>query len=94
MYYCSKCKRKHRSSGSFYKKHLKYKETKIEKIPSDKVISYDFENLPEIAQRQIKQYARKMLLDKKCNYGKKKEMYIQQINKVILRETPDSFMIK
>lgn len=94
MYFCPECKRKHRPSGSIYKKHLKYKKVEVEEIPSDKVFSYNFKSLPEIAQRQIRQYARKIQLDKEHNHSKWKEVYIREINKIILQETHDSFLLK
>ena len=94
MYFCPNCKRKHRPSSSIYKKHLKYKKRETDDVPSDKVLPYNFENLPEVAKRQIRRYARKIILDKERNYGKWKEVYIREINKIILHETPNSFLLK
>lgn len=95
MYFCPTCKRNHRpSKSSIYQKHIKFKKVEADEIPSDKVISYNFESLPEVAKRQIKRYAHKILVDKERNYSKWREVYIKEINKIILHETPDSFMIK
>jgi len=94
VYYCPKCKKNHKSPSSIYKDHIEYKKVEVEEVPFDKVIPYQFNNLPEVAQKQIKRYARKILLDKEHNYGKWKEVYIREINRIILRETPDSFLLK
>jgi len=93
-YFCPKCKRTHRPSSAIYKKHLKRKKVKKNDVPSDKVFPCNLKHLSGIAQRQIDIYLWKIHLDRKHNYGKWREAYIQQINKVILSETQDSFLLK
>lgn len=94
-YFCSKCNRFH-YRGEIYDKHLEYKEEELKKkdtskfigkkskkkkkIPSDKVINFNYESLRPIAKRQIDRLYKKM---RKTN---NKELYIFQINKVILHE--------
>jgi len=93
-YFCLKCKRKHRPSSNIYKKHLKQKKIKKDDVPSDKVIPCNYERLPVLAQRQIDQYINKILLHRKMNYGKWEKVYIREINRIILHETQDSFLLK
>ncbi len=89
-YFCTECKRKHHS-GKIYKEHKHLEKIKIDDIPYKKVINFNYDLLPNIAKRQIMVYVRKMAWDRKSNQSKQREMYIQQVNKVILRydtETP------
>lgn len=84
-YFCTECKRNHRH-GKIWEEHLRYKKTKLDNIPRKKVVQYDWSFLRDIAQRQIMSYIRKMAWDKKNNGSRKREMYIHEINKVILHE--------
>lgn len=94
MYFCPKCKRNHRQSSSVYKKHQQFEKVESDNIPSKKVISCVFSTLPAIARRQIKVYIRKMVWDKNNNFSKKREMYIKEINRVILEEGQNDFLLK
>ncbi|MBN1802573.1 MAG: hypothetical protein JW891_13760 [Candidatus Lokiarchaeota archaeon] len=92
-YYCSKCKKNH-IRGKIYKDHLKYqekivkksktncnkKDQKKRKIPIDKVIEYNYNKLRPLAQRQIDRLLKK--LHNTENY----QLYIYQINKLIIHE--------
>ncbi len=89
-YLCTECKRKHHS-GKIFNDHKRFKKVKPNEIPFNKLLDFDYNILPAIAQRQIVIYARKMAWDRKKNGCNQRQMYIQQINKVILRydtETP------
>jgi len=88
MYFCTHCKRNHRS-GKIYQKHLEFKELEENNIPCNKVIDCIWEDLPGIAKRQIRHYIRKMTWDSKNNFSKKRKMYIGEINRVILEEDND-----
>jgi len=90
---CRKCKRNHRPSSAIYSKHIKLQVRESSEIPSNKVISCNLKLLSIIAQRQINRYLDKLLWDKKSNGSNKREMYIQEINKVILHET-NNMLIK
>ena len=85
-YYCPNCKRNHRPGAKIYNKHLHLKKVEEDKIPSYKVISCNYKSLPKIAQRQIEHYILKMAWDKRKNFSKKRQMYIREINRVILEE--------
>ena len=93
-YFCPRCKRKHRPSSKIYEKHLKWKKVEKNGVPSDKVLPCNFSSLPQIAQVQIDNYLRKIFLDRKENYGQWEKVYIREINRVILHETQDSFLLK
>lgn len=89
-YFCTQCKRKHHS-GKIYKKHKHLQKIEKETIPYKKVLRCNWNFLPPIAQRQITHYIDKILLDKKLNYSSHIELYVQEINRVILHydnETP------
>jgi len=90
---CRKCKRRHRPSSAIYQKHINEQVLENDKIRSNKVISCNLKLLSYIAQRQINRYFDKLLWDKKYNGSNKREMYIQEINKVILHET-NNMLIK
>ena len=92
-YFCTKCKRRHRESTAIHEKHLEWREIETEEIPCNKVLSCDIKRLSWIAQRQIDHYLNKMLADKKYNYSKRRKMYIQEINRVILHETNNMLTI-
>lgn len=94
LYFCTKCKREHRKSTAIHKKHLEWQEVEEDEVPSNKVLSCKISLLPNIAQRQIIRYFNKILVDKRDNMGKKRGMYVHLINKVILHETQNGFMIK
>jgi len=90
-YFCTDCKKNHRS-GKIYDEHLQYKEEEKEIIPSKKLLhAY---SLSEIAKRQIMHYIDKMIWDEKFNHSKKREMYITEINRVILHEDNNNYIIK
>ena len=93
-YFCPKCKRKHRPSSNIYKKHLKWKKVKKNNVPSDKVLPCNYKHLPRLARDQIDQYINKILLHRKMKYGKWEKAYIREINRIILHETQDSFLLK
>ena len=93
-YFCPTCKRKHRPSSAIYKKHLKRKKAKKSNVPCDKVLPCNLKRLSITARMQIDVHLNKIHLDKKYNYGKWREVYIREINKVILDETQDSFLLK
>lgn len=80
-YYCSKCKRNHRSGKIYEKhKHLQIKQEK-EEIPFDNVIEYNPNDLRNIAKLQISRYLTKIKNNPEC-----RKMYTQAINQVILYE--------
>lgn len=87
-YYCSECKGNHRH-GKIYEEHMRYKRSEPDNVPSKKILKCNWDYLRPIAQRQIMHYARKMLLDKQNNGSSRKEMYIHEINKVIMHEDDD-----
>lgn len=93
-YYCPNCKRNHRPSTNIYKKHLHLKKVEEDEIPSKKLISCVFSDLPKIAKRQIDHYLQKMVWDKRKNFSKKRQMYIREINRVILEENDPSFLLR
>lgn len=93
MYYCPNCKRNHRDGTQIHEKHIHLKEVEEDKTPSKKILSCNYESLPEIAKRQISHYFLKMEWDKRKNFGKKQRMYIAEINKVILEENHDNNML-
>ena len=92
MYFCTECKRNHRS-GKIYKDHLKFRKVEEEYISCQKVIDCIWEDLPKIAQNQIMRYIDKILWDKKFNYSKKRKLYIREINRVILEEYNDMLIL-
>ncbi len=90
-YYCLKCNRHHHEKlGTIYEKHLKFSNKKIlnkneleqvkSKIPDDKILEFDMKKLRPIAKRQINR------LLKKLSYEKKPELYIWEINRLLLHE--------
>lgn len=92
-YLCSKCERKHRPSSAIYEKHINKQKIEIEEIPCNKILFCKIELLRGIAQRQIDIYLNKLLWDKRHNGYNKSEMYVHEINKVILHET-NNMLIK
>ena len=92
-YLCSKCKRNHRPSSAIYKKHIKWQKIETDEIPCNKILSCNIKLLRGIAQKQIDYYLSKLLWDKRHNGYNKREMYIHQINKVILHETNNMLII-
>lgn len=80
-YYCTKCKRYH-YRGKIYDEHKLYRE-KRKKFVSylrNGIIKVNFEKLRPIAQRQV------LILIKKMKETSNKEMYIEQLNRVIQHE--------
>jgi hypothetical protein len=80
-YYCSICKRNHHR-GKIYDEHLPFREQKSKnlEVNSDKIIEYNVNRLRPIAKRQL------VTLLKKLRHSKKKELYIREINRLILHE--------
>jgi len=72
---------------------LKFRKVEEDHISCRKVLDCIWEDLPKIAQRQIMHYIDKMLWDKKSNYSKKRKLYIQEINRVILEEYNDMLIL-
>jgi len=70
-----------------------YRQIENDDVPCQKVIDFIWENLPKIAQRQIMHYINKMAWDEQFNHCRNKEMYVREINKVILHENNDMVMI-
>ncbi len=93
MYHCPKCKRNHRPGTNIYNKHVHLKKVEEDETPSDKILSCDYNSLPNIAKKQIAHYFLKMEWDKRKNFRKKREMYIREINRVILEEDHDNNML-
>jgi len=87
-YFCTQCKRKHHS-GKIYKEHKHLQKSKPNGVPCKKVLPCNWNLLPPIAQRQIMSNIRKMTWDKKSNGSRRREMYVHEINKVILRYDND-----
>lgn len=85
-YFCTECKKNHRC-GKIWEDHKRFKKIKQEdNVPRKRVVDCDWDFLPEIAQRQIMSYLRKIDWDRKNNGSRKKEMYVHEINRVILHE--------
>ncbi len=81
-YYCSKCNKYH-YRGKIYENHLQYEEKKIKKkkIPKDKILDFNMDQLRPIARRQISRLFDKMKTTKHNKF------YIREINRIILYET-------
>ena len=77
-YWCSHCRNLHKS-GKIYEYHKKYWGNE-DAIPSDKILSYDPKKLRPVAKRQIIRLAYKM------NKNKKKDIYIREINRLLISE--------
>jgi hypothetical protein len=58
----------------------------MEEIPCNDIIDDDCSDLRDLAKKQIARYLYKIELDKMFNYSKNKEMYVREINKVIIYE--------
>lgn len=82
-YFCTQCKRKHHS-GKIFEQHKHLKQIEPNGIPTKKIINVDWKLLPNIAKRQIRHYINKLAWDMNCNGSNRKEMYIHEINRVIL----------
>ena len=67
MYFCNKCKRRHRS-GKIYEAHREFEKKEEDEIPSNKIIKCDISTLKNIAQRQILVYLRKMKIYDKLRF--------------------------
>lgn len=80
-YYCTKCNRYH-YRGKIYKKHKEYSQKRKKPISHLKngLIYFNFKELRPIAQRQI------LTLIKRMKETNNKEMYIEQLNRVIKHE--------
>lgn len=76
MYYCSECKKRHKS-GKIYKDHLQFKNHETKKYPSDKIQEVDFQ-LRSIARRQIGHYLE--MIEYQPNW---RGIYISKINQLI-----------
>ena len=87
-YFCTECKRNHRC-GKIWKEHKRYKGTEPDNVPTKKILEHDWNLLRPIAQRQIMHYARKISWDAKNNGSGRREVYIHEINKIILHEDND-----
>lgn len=90
-YYCTICEHYHyKKLGKIYKKHIKYsnknliKKTSLDKvkneIPDDKILDFDTKKLRPIARRQLNRLLNKL------RYKKKQELYIWEINRLLLHE--------
>lgn len=77
-YYCTKCKRYH-YRGKIYKEHKLYREKRNKPIfyLRNGIVDFNFNELRPIAQRQI------LTLIKRMKETNNKEMYIEQLNRVI-----------
>ncbi|MFX0018951.1 MAG: hypothetical protein ACFFAF_09495 [Candidatus Hermodarchaeota archaeon] len=80
-YYCKKCKRYH-YRGKIYKEHRQHRKirNKSTSYLKNGIINFNFEELRPITQRQV------LTLIKKMKETNNKEMYIEQLNRVIQHE--------
>lgn len=80
-YYCTKCKRYH-YHGKIYKTHKEFREKRKKSsfYLKNGLIDFNFKELRPIAQRQV------LTLLKKMKETNNKEMYIEQLNRVIQHE--------
>jgi len=81
MYYCTKCKRKHKT-GKIYNDHLEFQEQEETEIPSNNILlnREGIMSLRPIAQRQIARLLKRLKLTNR------RSLYIREINKVIMYE--------
>ena len=84
-YFCTECKSNHRH-GKIWEEHKKYRKGKTDNIPIKKILKCNWNFLRPIAQRQILHYVNKLVWDRKNNGSDHREMYIHEINKIILHE--------
>lgn len=86
MYYCSKCNKKHKT-GKIYQAHLQF-ELKEDNIPYDKVVLHSDDDFKperrELIKRQINRLHHKYRLNPSW-----RDVYVREINKVIMTERGD-----